>query len=130
MNSDGGSVTAAKALHVIFDQADRQDLLQDPDFGAKRTAEAKVRGRLSKAALVLQDARDAGDRKNDGHRQERPNNDEDQREFLEPHTAFSPLELYDKLYDNELCDNLNFWFRGFASPCHHQSELLMIRRRP
>ena len=58
--ADKGSVTAQKALHQIFDHADRADLLQDPDFGAKRTAEAKVRGRLSKKELVLQDARDAG----------------------------------------------------------------------
>lgn len=58
-----GNVTAMKALHVIFDKGEAADLLNDPDYDATRQAqrEEKVRGRVSKKDLELQDALQAGE---------------------------------------------------------------------
>ena len=60
--ADKGSVTAQKALHAIFDQGDKSDLLQDPDFGADRqlAAEEKVLKRVTKKDLVHTEAVNAG----------------------------------------------------------------------
>ncbi len=60
--AEKNSVTAQKALHAIFDQGDKADLLNDPDFGVDRAAAAadKIRKRISKKDVVREDAVNAG----------------------------------------------------------------------
>lgn len=60
--ADAQNVTAMKALHVLFDKGEREDLLGDPDFDAGRQAqrEAAVRSRVSKKELQHRDAINAG----------------------------------------------------------------------
>lgn len=61
--ADKGSVSAQKALHVLFDKGAQEELARE-DFGAEKaapvTAAEKVRSRITKKELVEQDAINAG----------------------------------------------------------------------